>query len=117
MICHTQAQATSIRIKSLNVNKAKGPAGISAKKCQLVIDCDLANIINNDISSNNYSKNAKTATVRSIFKKDNRTNIKNCRPVSLLNICLKIYKRFLHKNLASYVETFLSKFISAYCKS
>ena len=58
--------------KSLNVNKAKGSDGISAKLVKMsanVIDCPLANIINNDISSNKYSKHAKTATVRPIFKK------------------------------------------------
>ena len=82
-----------------------------------VIDCHLANIINNDISSNKYSKHAKTATVRPIFKKDDRTNTKNYRPVSLLNIFSKIYERFLHESLTSYVETFLSKFIPVYRKS
>ena len=107
-------------IKSLNVNKAKGPYGISAifvKMSTSIIDCHLANIINNDISSNKYSKHAKAVTVRSIFKKYDRTNIKNYRPVSLLNIFSKIYERFLHENLTSYLETFLSKFISAYRKS
>ena len=81
-----------------------------------VIDCHLANI-NNDISSNQYFKHAKTATVRPIFKKDDRTIIKNYRSVSPLNIFSKIYERFLHENLTSYLETFLSKFISAYRKS
>ena len=107
-------------IKSLNVNKAKRPDGISAKFVKMstnIIDCHLANIINNDISSNKYSKHAKTATVRPIFKKDDRTNIKNYRPESLLNIFSKIYERFLHENLTSYLEIFLSKFISAYRKS
>ena len=107
-------------IKSLNVNKAKRPDGISAKFVKMsanVIDCHLANIINNDISSNKYSKHAKTATVRTIFKKDDRANTKNYRPVSLLNIFSKIYERFLHESLTSYVETFLSKFIPIYCKS
>ena len=61
-----------------------------------VIDCHLANIINNDLSLNKYSKHAKTATVRSIFKKDDRTKIKNYRHVSLLNIVSKIYEPFLH---------------------
>ena len=83
LICHTQAQATSIN---------KGPDGISAKfvKMSAVIDCHLANLINNDISLNKYSKHAKTATVRPIFKKDDRTKIKNYRPVSLLNIFSKL---------------------------
>ena len=107
-------------IKSLNTNKAKGPDGISAKFVKMsasVIDCHLANIINDDISNNNYSEHAKTATLRPIFKKDDRAKIKNYRPVSLLNIFSKIYERFLHENLTDYVDSFLSKFMSAYRKS
>ena len=107
-------------IKSLNTNKAKGPDGISAKFVKMsasVMDCHLANIINNDISNNNYSEHAKTATVRPIFKKDDRTKIKNYRPAGLLNIFSKIYERFLHENLTDYVDSFLSKFRSAYRKS
>ena len=34
-----------------------------------------------------------------------------------MNIFSTIYERFLHENLTNYVETFLSKFISAYRKS
>ena len=59
-------------IKSLHLNKAKGSNGISVKFVKMsanVIDCHLANRINNDISSNKYSKHVKTATVRPIFKK------------------------------------------------
>ena len=37
-----------------------------------VIDCHLANMVNNDISSNKYSKHEKPATVRPVFKKDDR---------------------------------------------
>ena len=104
-------------IKSLNVNKAKGPDGISAKFVKMsanVIDCHLANIINNDISLNKYSKHVKTAIVRPIFKKDDRTKIKNYCPVNLLNVFSKIYEQFLHENLTNYVDKFISKFISTY---
>ena len=45
-------------IKSLNINKAKGPDGISAKFVKTsgdIIDCHIANIINKDISNNKFS--------------------------------------------------------------
>ena len=80
MICHNKI------IKSLNVNKAKGPDGISAKFLKMstnVIDCHSANIIDKDIFLKKYSKHAKTATVRPIFKQDDRANIKNYRPVNI----------------------------------
>ena len=64
-----------------------------------------------------FSENAKNATVRPIVKEGDRTEIKNYRPVSLLNIFSKIYERFLHENLTNYIDTFLSKFTSAYRKS
>ena len=58
-------------IQSLNVNKAKGSDGISAKFVKMsagVIACHLANIIN-DIAFNKYLKQTIKATVRPIFKK------------------------------------------------
>ena len=82
-----------------------------------ITDCHIANITNKVISDNKFSENAKTATVRQTFKNGDRTEMKNYRPVSLLNIFTKIYERFLHENLTNYVDTFLSKFISAYRKS
>ena len=48
-------------IKSLNINEAKGPHGISAKFVKIsadIIDCHIANIINKDISNNKFSENA-----------------------------------------------------------
>ena len=107
-------------IKSLNVNKVKGPDRVSVKFVKTsanVIDCHLANIVNNNISLNKYSKQAKTARVRPIFKKDDRTKIKNYRPVSFLNIFSKMYERFLQENLINYVGTYLPNFISVYRKS
>ena len=75
-----------------------------------IIDCHLSNIIACDISDIQYSEHSKTAT-------DDRTKVKNHRPVSLFNIFSKIYERFFHENLTNYVNCFLSKFISAYRKS
>ena len=82
-----------------------------------VIDSHLANVINKDINLNSYSENAKIANVRTIFKKDERTKVKNYRPVSLLNTFSKTYKRFIYENVTSFVNSFLSEFISAYRKT
>ena len=51
---------------------AKSPDRISAKFVKIladIIDCHSVNTINKDISNNKLSENAKTATVRPIFKK------------------------------------------------
>ena len=74
---------------SLDTNKITGQDGISAKFFQIsvsVTNGHLSNIIPCDLSENKYSEHAKTATVRSIFKNNDRKRIKNCSPVSLMNI-------------------------------
>ena len=119
-LAYASAKDINQIIKSLNIKKAKGLDEISAKYIKIsvdIIDCDTENIINQDVSNNKFFENAKTATVRPIFKKGDRTEIKKYRPVSLLNILTKNCERFLHENLTNYVDIFLSKFISAYRKS
>ena len=94
----------------LNSDKATILDGITAKFIKLssnVIASHLATIINKDIDLNCYSQNAKIANVRPIFKKDERTKVKNYRPVSLLNLFSKIYERFIHENVTSFVNLFL----------
>ena len=81
-----------------------------------IIDKHLTNIINNDLLRNSFSDSAKKASVRPIFKKGERTEIGNYRPVSILNCFSKIYERFLHNQIASFSNEFLSDFISAYRK-
>ena len=39
-------------------------------------------------------------------KKDERTKVKNYRPVSLLKIFSKIYERSIHENLTLFVNSF-----------
>ena len=119
-LAYASAKDINQIIKSLNIKKAKGLDGISAKYIKIsadIIDCDTGNIINQDVSNNKFFENAKTATVRPIFKKGDRTEIKKYRPVSLLNILTKNCERFLHESLTNYVDIFLSKFIAAYRKS
>ena len=78
----------------MNPRKATGPDKIPVKIVKLavnVIDSPLTNIINNDLSNNAFSDSAKLASVRPIYTKDNKNEIKNYRPVSVLNCFSKIY--------------------------
>ena len=98
---------------------ATGPDKIPAKVVKMsayIIDKHLTNIINNDLLRNSFSDSAKIASVRPIFKKGERTEIGNYRPVSILNCFSKIYERFLHNQIASFSNEFLSDFISVYRK-
>ena len=76
-------------IKSLNSKKATALYKFPVKIVKLatgVIDSHLTNIIINDLSNNNaFSDSARLASVRSIYKKDDRNEIKNYGPASILN--------------------------------
>ena len=77
---HATSQEINKIINLLSSDKATGPDGIPVKFIKMsanVIDSHLANIISKDVDLNCYSENAKTANVRLIFKKDERTKVQN----------------------------------------
>ena len=75
-----------------------------------IINKYLTNIINNNLLRNSFSNSAKVASVRPIFKKGERTEIGNYRPVSILNCFSKIYERFLHNQITSFSNEFFIRF-------
>ena len=77
----------------------------------------LTYIVNKYCKTNEYTKDAKTAFVTPVYKKNDKGQIKNYRPVSLLNGFSKVYGSFLHGNLSKFTDQIYSKFISAYLKS
>ena len=79
-----------------------------------IIDSHLTNIINSDLLKDSFSEDAKTASVRPIFKKKERDKIENYRPVSILNCFSKIYEKFLLEAFKPFIDTFLSEYIAAY---
>ena len=107
-------------LRNINSRKATGPDKIPPKIVKMsanIIDSHLTNIINSDLKRNAFSDSAKVASIRPIFKgKGERTEIKNYRPVSILNCFSKVYKRFILENLMSSLTNFLSDLISAYRK-
>ena len=106
-------------VKSLNVNKTTGHDGISLKLNKLstnVVDKYLTSIINNDTLRSYFSDGAKNALVRPIYKKKDRQNKENYRPVNILNRFSKLYERFINESMIPIIQTILSNFVSTYRK-
>ena len=62
------------------------------------------------------SKQLKLADVSAIFKKDDATNVKNYRPVSVLPAVSKVYERILQTQLLENFEPILSPHMCGYRK-
>ena len=106
-------------IKSIDISKATGPDKIPPKLVQIsadIIDEHMTDIINFDISNNSFSEGAKMAHIRTIFKKLERIDKVNYRPVSILNTFSKISERYIQDKLTPLIDKCLSVFISAYRK-
>ena len=100
----------------MNPEKATGPDKIPGKIVNLaasIIDSHLTNRINNDLSNNAFSDFAKLASVTPIYKIDDRNEIKNYRPVGILNYFSKIFEKFLNEQLLLFVNRSLSKLMPA----
>ena len=65
--------------------------------------------LNNTIETSTFPEQLKYADVKPVFKKDFRTDKKNCRPISILLNVSKIYERCLSKQLEEYFQALLSK--------
>ena len=50
------------------------------------------------------------------IKKDDKTDKKNYRPISLLSGMSKVFEKVMQKQIAHYVENFLSPFLCGYRK-
>ena len=94
-------------INSLNINKAVGYDSISpfflritsttlAPYIQVFIDCCFANGI--------FPENATTAKIVPIFKKGERDNPTNYRPISILTSFAKIFERIIYKRLITFLN-------------
>ena len=69
-----------------------------------------------DISRSCFSDGAKSVLVRPIYRKKDRQNKENYRPVCILNGLSKYYERFINDSMLPIIQTFLSNFVPAYRK-
>ena len=108
-------------LKSLDGRKSTGEDKIPTKLVSLAAN-ELTNTvttaINCSIRNSRFPNDAKKAAVCPLDKgEQNRTVVRNFRPVSVLNTFSKIYEKVLTQQLIKHLDKTLSVFIAAYRKA
>ena len=95
------------QLQNLKVNKATGIDEISAKYLKMsatVISQPLATILNLSITNGIYPDDLKKAKVTPIFKKGEKQDINNYRPISVLPIITGIFERHISTCLIDFLD-------------
>ena len=94
-------------LKCIDTSKATGPDNISPKMLKMAgnsIVASLTKLINMSLSTGSVPKSWKEANVIPLFKKGDRSDINNYRPVSILPTLSKILEKIVFKNLFNYLR-------------
>ena len=100
------AEAVKNKLKNLNVNKACGPDGIPArilKEASEELSLPLVVLFNKSINCGTIPQEWKRANVSPIFKKGNKNDPENYRPVSLTSILCKILETFIRDAILAHM--------------
>ena len=96
--------------KNSNVNKSKGPDEIPpflVHKLCISLFPSLTQIYRKILQTDEYSKSWKVATVSALHKKNDKCDVSNYDPVSLLSISSKILERILFIRLYNHYSQYL----------
>ena len=94
-------------IKSLANKNSSGQDLLSnrmLKKEQYLFAKLLKPLINESLDEGLFPNELKTANVIPIFKKGDKNNLNNYRPISLLPVLSKVYEKVLNKQLTSVID-------------
>ena len=99
-----------IVIDSLNSDTAPGSNGLTAEfyKIYKKIITDLYELFNNIFLKGKMPKSMRDAIIKLLYKKNDHKNIKNWRPISLLNTDYKILSKFIVNRLIPIFENHIS---------
>ena len=97
-------------IKSLDTNKSMGPDGISSRILKEGVDSisyALTKIFNKSLTNNSeVPADWKLANVVPIFKKGNKEDISNYRPISLTSIVCRIMEKIIKHELEGFLDKY-----------
>ena len=95
------------QLQTINTAKACGCDGISAQMLNKAGDSivkPLTKLLNICIETNKFPSMWKKANVIPIYKKDDKENVGNYRPVSILPSLSKIFERIIFKNMFNFIQ-------------
>ena len=101
----------SAALRSMCRNKSPGPDGLSVEfYCKFwdLIGPILLDVFNTCYADSNLCDSMKTSNTRLVFKKGDRKNLKNWRPISLLNVDYKICSKALSLRLSLVLESIVT---------
>ena len=87
-------------LRDIDTSKAAGIDSLPGKFLKDgadVLTKPVTDICNLSISLNKFPRALKLAKVKTIFKKDRKTNVSNYRPISLLRILSKVIEKVVHE--------------------
>ena len=112
----SQISCTELKIENivevLSSNKASGDDDISHKMLKGVsktVSKPLCILMNRSLGEGIFPDLWKLANVISIFKKGDKSQPSNCRPVALLSYIGKLQERIVFKNIFKFVLTIISR--------
>ena len=94
-------------LNNLSTNKATGLDDITSRFVRdsaSVIACPLTHVINLSIIQGVVSDDLKSAMVVPLFKKNDKTEVGNYRPVSILSIIFKVFERVVYDQVEAYLD-------------
>ena len=109
-------------ISSLDNGKATGLDGIcvrSLKAGSPILSYYLQHIFNLSLATGIVPRCWKKKRVTPIFKKGDRDDVNNYRPISLLPVCMKVFEKIVHAQVSIFLDenNILSKYQSGFRNS